>query len=107
MKEHIPENELPLNKQAKVLLKREGVSPEPTLLYVAQLVDYALAKNMIEIRNLDLEEWVDNLSNNPPTDVMNSLNLNELRPPFEIPKFAELVLAELDAFLTENLPGYL
>jgi hypothetical protein len=107
MKEHIPENELPLNKLAKALLKREGFSPDPDFLYVAQVVNFALEKGWIKIKNPDLEDWVESLSVQPPEDVMKFLNLEELQPPYEIPSFAALVLGELDAFLTENWKGYL
>ena len=70
MTEHIPKNELPLNKQAKALLKREGMSPDPTLLYAAQVVNFALEKGWIEVNKPDLEMWVESLSNQPPNDVM-------------------------------------
>lgn len=58
MPEHDPENEHPLNQRAKALLKQARADPEPSGLYVYQLLQWSLDQGNHGLR----EKFLDQLS---------------------------------------------
>ena len=82
MPEHVPENQHPLNQRAKALLKQAKADPEPSVLYVYQLLDWSLEQDNLDLREKfrdQLSQAVFDLSGLDPKVAMNIL----LNPPGE------------------------
>jgi len=119
MAEHIPENDLPLNVQAKQALKLAKADYDSSGLYLLQLIEWALDHGKVDLpgphtAQNTLKEFVEAFWTWKKPRVMQVFledsdgNPVEVYPkgPLDPARFAQALIDQLDGRLTEALPDY-
>ncbi len=118
MPESLPLNNDPINQRAKALLVARGETLYPDILYLLQLLQVCVERNMGSInpdRRLNLLEhtkllqtwkaasaWALLVGKNPEQEAM--LHLEDLEGPFD--GVAWRLIHQLNSRLEETVPGY-
>jgi hypothetical protein len=119
MSEQYPENNLRLNKLAKQALQLLKVAPDPTDLYLLQLVRWCLDYGKVHLEGpwqaqSVLKEFLDAFNSWSPRRVMEVFQNNDLGEPVDIyppgpldpAKLAGAALDQLHSRLAASLPTY-
>lgn len=108
MKEFWPANRSQQNQDAKKLLNRVNVSPDPSQLYVLQLARWAVDEGLLDVHRSDLVENLDQfLAGNQDQVWEFLLASGDLDLGSDAPINAAVnVLGHLDSRLGEQRPGY-
>ena len=120
MPEHIPENDLPLNQQAKQALKLLRQRPDASVLYVLQLLQWCVDHGKVDlpgphVAQSVLREQLDTFHQWSPKGAMSvflensnqeSVEIYPQRPVDDPVELTQALIDQLDSRLTAALPNY-